>query len=231
MNKIITTGSIVLALGLLSACKPTTPTTTTDPYATSSASSISSSSSSSIDAMTPSSSSSSSAGAWKWDGGILKGKHQVVLKTSKGDITLELDADAAPKTVTNFMAHAASGYYDNLTFHRVIPGFMIQGGDPSGNGTGGKSVFGEMFEDEINPSSALYKTGYKAGVIAMANRGPNTNGSQFFIMDTDYPLPPNYTIFGHVTAGQDVVGTIARVERDGADMPKEKVTFSATVIR
>ena len=170
-----------------------------------------------------------SAGAWKWDGGILKGKHQVVLKTSKGDITLELDADIAPKTVTNFKALAASGYYNGITFHRVIPGFMIQGGDPSGNGTGGKSVFGDMFEDEIKVDSPTYKTGYKAGVIAMANRGPNTNGSQFFIMDTDYPLPPNYTIFGRVTSGQDVVNTIARVPRDGSDMPKEKVTFDVVL--
>lgn len=167
---------------------------------------------------------------WKWDGKtLLKGKHTVHLSTSKGDVLLELDADVAPKTVTNFMAHAASGYYDNLTFHRVIPGFMIQGGDPSGNGTGGVSVFGEMFEDEIDPDSSLYSGGYKAGTIAMANRGPNTNGSQFFIMDTDYPLPPNYTIFGRVTKGQDVVNAIARVERDGRDMPKEKVTFSAKI--
>jgi cyclophilin family peptidyl-prolyl cis-trans isomerase len=155
----------------------------------------------------------------------------VTLATSKGDITLELDADAAPKTVTNFMALAGSNYYSGLTFHRVIPGFMIQGGDPTGNGTGGRSIFGEMFEDEIKTDSDLYKTGYKAGVIAMANRGPNTNGSQFFIMDRDYPLPPNYTIFGHVTAGQDVVNTIARVDRDPSnDMPKEKVTFTAKVV-
>src|SRR3989338_7569082 len=152
-----------------------------------------------------------------FDGKLLSGKHTVVLETSEGNITVEIDADAAPKTATNFIVLAQSGYYDNLTFHRVIPGFMIQGGDPSGNGTGGKSVFGEMFEDEIKTDSALYKTGYKAGVIAMANRGPNTNGSQFFIMDTDYPLPPNYTIFGHVTAGQDVVHSIATVERGAAD--------------
>ncbi len=161
----------------------------------------------------------------------MKGKHQAIIKTSKGDITVELDADIAPKTVTNFMALASSGYYSGVTFHRVIPGFMIQGGDPSGNGTGGKSVFGEMFEDEIQPNSATYKTGYKAGVIAMANRGPHTNGSQFFIMDADYPLPPSYTIFGRVTSGQDVVNTIARVPRDGSDMPKDKVTFNVVVVK
>ncbi len=167
---------------------------------------------------------------WKWDGRILSGLHHVTLTTSKGDITVELDADLAPKTVTNYMGLAASGYYDNLTFHRVIPGFMIQGGDPSGNGTGGQSIFGQMFEDEIDTAKPAYKTGYKAGTIAMANRGPNTNGSQFFIMDQDYPLPPNYTIFGHVTKGQEVVNAIARVARDGNDMPKEKVTFSVKVI-
>lgn len=214
----------VLSLALLAACSTQT-TTTTDSNSTSS-----SSTSSSSDTMNPSTSS-SSASAWKWDGGILKGKHEVILKTNKGDIALELNADAAPKTVTNFMALAASGYYSGLTFHRVIPGFMIQGGDPNGNGTGGKSVFGEMFEDEIDPSSALYKTGYKAGVIAMANRGPDTNGSQFFIMDTDYPLPPNYTIFGRVTSGQDVVHAIARVQRNDADMPLQKVTFDAVVVK
>ena len=133
-------------------------------------------------------------------------------------------------TITNFVTLGKGGYYENLTFHRVIPGFMIQGGDPTGNGTGGKSVFGTMFEDEIKADSALYQTGYKAGVIAMANRGPNTNGSQFFIMDKDYPLPPNYTIFGHVTAGQDIVSAIASVDRDPTnDMPKQKVTFKVTV--
>lgn len=172
-----------------------------------------------------------SSSAWKWDGVIMKGKHQVVIKTNKGDITLELDADIAPKTVTNFMALASSGYYKELTFHRVIPGFMIQGGDPNGNGSGGKSIFGEMFEDEIKIDSPTYKTGYKAGVIAMANSGPNTNGSQFFIMDVDYPLQPKYTIFGHVTQGQDIVNTIARVPHNETDNPKDKVTFDVKVVQ
>lgn len=171
----------------------------------------------------------SSASGTAWNGKLLSGQHEVVLKTTKGDITLQLDADLAPKTVTNFVTHAASGYYDDLTFHRVIPGFMIQGGDPNGNGTGGRSIYGEMFEDEINTSKPAYKTGYKAGVIAMANRGPNTNGSQFFIMDADYPLPPNYTIFGHVTKGQDIVKAIANVPRGGNDMPKTEVSFTVEV--
>lgn len=210
MKKILTALSITLALGALSACGASTPSPTTT--------------------MTNDTSSSAASG-WKWDGStIVSGLHHVVLKTSKGDITVELDANLAPKTVTNFMGLASSGYYDNLTFHRVIPGFMIQGGDPTGNGTGGKSVFGDMFEDEIDASNAAYKDGYKAGTIAMANRGPNTNGSQFFIMDADYPLPPNYTIFGHVTKGQEVVNTIARVPRNGSDMPNDKVTFTPVVL-
>ena len=121
------------------------------------------------------------------------------------------------------------GYYDNFTFHRVIPGFMIQGGDPSGNGTGGDSVFGDTFEDETDDSNPLMAKGYKAGVIAMANRGPDTNGSQFFIMDTDYSLPPNYTIFGKVTQGQKVVNAIARVEKSSNDMPVEAVTFTVEI--
>lgn len=187
-----------------------------------------SSSSSSSSDMAPTTSTGSAA----WDGKLLSGKHIVTLKTSKGDITLELDADMAPKTVTNFVVLARSKYFDGLTFHRVIPGFMIQGGDPTGNGTGGRSIFGEMFEDEIDAGSTVYTGGYKAGSIAMANRGPNTNGSQFFIMDTDYPLPANYTIFGRVTKGQDVVNAIARVDRNPAnDMPKQKVTFTVEVAK
>lgn len=173
-----------------------------------------------------------SLGSAMWDGKLLTGKHTVTLVTSKGDITLQLDAKTAPKTVTNFIVLAKSGYYDNLIFHRVIPGFMIQGGDPTGNGTGGRSIYGEMFEDEIDPDSAVYAGGYKAGSIAMANRGPNTNGSQFFIMDKDYPLPASYTIFGRVTKGQDIVNAIATVERDPSnDMPKKKVTFTVTVAK
>ena len=164
-----------------------------------------------------------------FDGVLLSGKHTVVIKTTMGDITLELDADKAPKTVTNFVTLAKSGYYNGLTFHRVIPDFMIQGGDPSGNGTGGRSIYGEMFEDEIDPNNAVYRGGYKAGAIAMANRGPDTNGSQFFIMDRDYPLPPNYTIFGKVMKGQEVVNTIARVARASNDRPTTPVTFTPEV--
>lgn len=133
-----------------------------------------------------------------------------VIKTDKGDITLELYPNDAPKTVMNFATLAKNGYYDNLTFHRVEPGFVIQGGDPSGNGTGGVSIYGAKFEDELNSNAASYKKGYLEGVLAMANSGPNTNGSQFFIMLKDNEtLPKNYTIFGRVTSGDDVVKKIA----------------------
>ena len=133
-----------------------------------------------------------------------------VIKTAKGDISLELYPNDAPKTVMNFATLAKNGYYDNLTFHRVVPDFVIQGGDPNGNGTGGVSIYGAKFEDELNPNTASYKTGYLEGVLAMANAGPNTNGSQFFIMLADNStLPKNYTIFGKVTSGLDVVHKIS----------------------
>lgn len=133
-----------------------------------------------------------------------------VIHTAKGDIEIEFYPDDAPKTVKNFATLAKRGYYNGLTFHRVEPGFVIQGGDPNGNGTGGYSIYGTTFDDELIPSTASYKAGYKEGVLAMANRGPNTNGSQFFIMLADNDsLPKNYTIFGKVTKGLDVVHKIA----------------------
>ncbi len=132
------------------------------------------------------------------------------IKTEKGDIELALYPTDAPKTVTNFATLAKNGYYDCLTFHRVEPNFVIQGGDPNGNGTGGTSVYGAKFEDELNQSTQSYKDGYQEGVLAMANAGPNTNGSQFFIMlANNQSLPKNYTIFGKVTKGLDVVHKIA----------------------
>ncbi len=133
------------------------------------------------------------------------------MKTDKGDIVLDLYPSDAPKTVTNFATLAKGGFYDCLTFHRVEPGFVIQGGDPDGNGTGGASIYGAEFEDELNENAASYQNGYREGVLAMANRGPNTNSSQFFIMLADNEtLPKNYTIFGKVKAGMDVVRTIVR---------------------
>jgi cyclophilin family peptidyl-prolyl cis-trans isomerase len=128
------------------------------------------------------------------------------IKTAKGNIDIVLYPNDAPRTVTNFATLAKNKYYDGLTFHRVEPGFVIQGGDPNGNGTGGTSIYGGPFEDEINPESPLYQTGYVEGVVAMANSGPNTNGSQFFIMWEDHAdLPKNYTIFGKVIQGMETV--------------------------
>jgi cyclophilin family peptidyl-prolyl cis-trans isomerase len=131
------------------------------------------------------------------------------LETTKGRIRFELLTQDAPKTCENFRLLAERKYFNGITFHRVIKGFMIQTGDPKGDGTGGESAFGGEFADEIDPKSPLYLAGYKAGIVAMANRGPNTNSSQFFIMHRDYQLPPQYTIFGRVFEGQDVVDAIA----------------------
>ena len=113
------------------------------------------------------------------------------------------------KPQRTFALLAEKGFYDGVIFHRVINGFMIQGGDPTEPAAVVQSAWGGRFNDEIDPSSEVYRRGYKAGTVAMANAGPNTNGSQFFIMHVDYPLPPSYTIFGRVTEGQDVVNDIA----------------------
>jgi cyclophilin family peptidyl-prolyl cis-trans isomerase len=128
-----------------------------------------------------------------------------------GDIKIQLYDQDAPKTVENFLRLTDSGYYNCLTFHRVAPGFVIQGGDPNGDGTGGTSAYGAPFADELNPNTPSYKAGYVQGVVAMANSGPNTNGSQFFIMLADNQLPHNYTIFGKVVSGQNVVNAIGNV--------------------
>jgi cyclophilin family peptidyl-prolyl cis-trans isomerase len=153
-----------------------------------------------------------------------------VIKTNMGTIRFELLEEDAPKTTENFCLLAEKGYYDGVIFHRVIKGFMIQGGDPTGTGRGGASAWGGRFNDEINSSSEVYKRGYKAGTVAMANAGPNTNGSQFFIMHVDYPLPPNYTIFGRVTEGQDVVDKIASTDKDRNDKPLSDVTMEKVTI-
>jgi cyclophilin family peptidyl-prolyl cis-trans isomerase len=153
-----------------------------------------------------------------------------VLQTNKGTIRFELLEDVAPKTAENFRLLAERGYYDGIIFHRVIKGFMIQGGDPTGTGRGGESAWGGRFRDEIDPRSAVYQRGYKAGTVAMANAGPNTNGSQFFIMHADYPLPPSYTIFGRVTEGQDVVNAIATTQTDRSDRPTSEVKMEKVTI-
>jgi cyclophilin family peptidyl-prolyl cis-trans isomerase len=153
-----------------------------------------------------------------------------VIQTNKGTIRVELLEDEAPKTTENFRLLAERGYYDGIIFHRVIKGFMIQGGDPLGRGTGGESAWGGKFNDEINRSSELYSGPYKAGTVAMANSGPNTNGSQFFIMHVDYPLPPNYTKFGQVIEGQDVVNEIATTPTDRNDKPTTPITMEKVTI-
>lgn len=137
------------------------------------------------------------------------GGMHAAIETDKGTITIEFFAADAPKAVENFRLLAEHGYYDGLTFHRIVKGFMIQGGDPAGDGSGGESAWGPPFADEINGGSPLYQAGYRRGIVAMANSGPNTNGSQFFVMHDDYPLPPNYVIFAKVTAGLEVVDALA----------------------
>ncbi|CAN5533111.1 N/A [soil metagenome] len=146
-----------------------------------------------------------------------------VLETNKGTIKFELLETDAPKTTENFRILAEKGYYDGVIFHRVIKNFMVQGGDPLGEGYGGESAWGGKFDDEIDRTSPLYQGAYNKGTVAMANSGANTNGSQFFIMHIDYPLPPSYTKFGKVIEGQEVVDAIAEVEVNPRDKPLEEV--------
>jgi cyclophilin family peptidyl-prolyl cis-trans isomerase len=140
------------------------------------------------------------------------------LHTNHGPIQLELFPDDAPNTVANFEKLAREGFYDRLTFHRVIPDFMIQGGCPRGDGTGGP---GYTFEDEFNSHKVV------RGALAMANAGPNTNGSQFFIVTTEAAswLDGKHTVFGQVTEGMDVVDRISELPRDANDMPREPATI------
>jgi len=151
----------------------------------------------------------------------------ITIKTNKGDMQFKTYAQEAPNTVENFIKLANKGFYDKVIFHRVIDGFMIQGGDPTGTGRGGP---GYAFDDEINPSSKIYRDGYLKGIVAMANAGPNTQGSQFFIMVADYPLPPSYTIFGKITSGQDVADAISLTERDLNDKPIKDVIIETILV-
>ncbi len=160
----------------------------------------------------------------------------ITLHTNKGNITIEFFETQAPNTVANFIKLAKAGFYDGIKFHRVIKSFMIQGGDPLTKDDSKMALWGTgdpgyKFADEIDASSQLYKTGYKRGIVAMANSGPNTNGSQFFIMHQDYPLPPSYTIFGKVTAGQDVVDAIATTSVGPGDRPISPVVINSVSLK
>ncbi len=145
--------------------------------------------------------------------------YKATIHTSEGDIEVDLYAADAPQTVNNFMFLASDGFYDGVIFHRVISGFMIQGGDPTGTGTGGP---GYRFRDEFHS-----KTSYKRGTLAMANSGPNTNGSQFFICHGDAGLPNAYTIFGEVTSGLDIVDAIAGKPTGNQDRPHDPVSIDS----
>ncbi|KAL1931499.1 hypothetical protein VTP01DRAFT_9642 [Rhizomucor pusillus] len=151
----------------------------------------------------------------------------VVLETSMGAITCELYNRHAPKTCKNFAELAQRGYYDGVSFHRIIADFMIQGGDPTGTGRGGTSIYGDRFEDEIHPE--LKHTG--AGILSMANAGPNTNGSQFFITLAPTPwLDGKHTIFGRVSDGMNVVKRMGLVPTDSNDRPKDTVKINRAYI-
>ena len=148
-------------------------------------------------------------------------KYSAELETSLGNIVIELFTETSPITVNNFVTLSNDGYYNDVIFHRVIKGFMIQGGDPSGTGHGDMGKYpGYDFEDELNNPMK-----YEKGIVAMANRGPNTNGSQFFIMHEEYPLPYQYTIFGKVLNGLDVVDAIGNVQTGENDKPNEDVVI------
>ncbi|KAF8323406.1 hypothetical protein DL93DRAFT_2128988 [Clavulina sp. PMI_390] len=143
-----------------------------------------------------------------------------VLETSLGEIELELYWDHAPKTCKNFAELTKRGYYNGVVWHRIIPDFMAQTGDPTGTGRGGTSIYGGRFEDEIHPELRFVG----AGILAMANAGPNTNGSQFFITLAPTPFLDNkHTIFGRVSSGMRVVQRLGAVATDGNDRPREDV--------
>jgi len=148
--------------------------------------------------------------------------YRATLSTNHGEIEIELLPERSPLAVNNFIFLARDGYYDGVIFHRVISGFMIQGGDPAGTGRGGP---GYQFRDELEGEGR-----YHRGTVAMANAGPNTNGSQFFIMHQDYRLPHSYTIFGRVTKGIEVVDQIAGSETDRSDRPQtENIIDNVTI--
>ncbi len=151
-------------------------------------------------------------------------RYTAEMVTNKGSMTIALDAVSAPKTVNNFVVLARYHYYDGVGFHRIIPGFMAQGGDPEGSGRGGP---GYKFEDELPRPGR-----YEVGSLAMANAGPNTNGSQFFIVSgpSGVGLPPQYSLFGKVVKGLEVLASIDALGSPGAGTPKEPVVISSLTI-
>ncbi|NRA90264.1 MAG: peptidylprolyl isomerase [Simkaniaceae bacterium] len=151
-------------------------------------------------------------------GANMSKKPIVVMETTQGVIEIELKPDVAPKACENMMKHAAKGYYDGIIFHRIISNFMIQGGDPTGTGRGGESIWGKPFEDECTTKEKFDRP----GILAMANAGPKTNGSQFFITTTETPwLNGAHTIFGEVVKGYDVVEKLEKVKTGMHDKPVE----------
>lgn len=173
-------------------------------------------------------------------GGGVPGAHLAVVETSMGNFEIDLYAADAPKTVENFIKLAERKYFDGVRFHRVVRNFVIQTGDPNSKdkkkvelwGQGGESAWGKEFADELNPNTPSYKAGYMKGVVAMANKGPNTNTSQFFIMLRDNTtLPKNYTIFGKVVKGIEVVEKIGQVEIDPQPDGRPKVDVVVKKIR
>ncbi|HIX44382.1 peptidylprolyl isomerase [Kurthia sp. 3B1D] len=179
---------------------------------------------------------------------------KVVMDTTMGPITFKLFPEKAPKTVENFVTHAKNGYYDGIIFHRIIDSFMIQGGDPTGTGMGGESIWGSSFEDEFDPELFNMR-----GALSMANAGPNTNGSQFFIVQApkvdnsfikqmevrNWPkelidgyknnggtpwLDGKHTVFGQVIEGMDVIDAMAKVEKGFQDKPKEDIKINTITV-
>jgi len=149
------------------------------------------------------------------------------LHTNQGKITIKLFAEVAPKTVENFTGLIKKGYYDGIIFHRVIPEFMVQGGDPTGTGRGGESIWGKPFEDECSPDLRFTKK----GLLAMANSGPGTNGSQFFVTTALTPwLDGRHTIFGEITEGYEVIEAIERTQTGRDDRPIEKQFIEKAVV-
>ena len=155
--------------------------------------------------------------------------YRATIATSEGDVTVELDAQGAPVATNNLVSLARDGYFEGVIFHRVIEGFMIQGGDPTGTGMGGP---GYSFDDELGPAEDLVERegSYIRGTLAMANSGPDTNGSQFFIVHEDAPLPPAYVVFGEVIDGMDVVDAIAATPTDGTDRPLDPIEITSVTI-